>query len=331
MTMATTATLALSVRILPLRTALRAALPIVALGALALVVLLFFPEQYPIATRIAVMAIFVMSLDLVVGYGGLATLGHAAVFGAGAYAAGLFATHIHADPLLGLAAGAAAGGVVAALSGLFLLRYEGLTFLMLSIAVAQILQSVASKLRDWTGGDDGLSGYRMNPLLGVLPFDLTGRTGFVYAAVVLIGCLVVLRLLMGSPFGLACVGIHQNRRRMEAIGTDVRRQLLKLYIASGIVAGVAGALSAQINQIVGLDSLGFELSAEALVMLVLGGIGSLYGAIAGAAIFTAIHHVASALNPYHWLFVIGAMLMLVVLVPPRRLLAVLRRLAEARR
>ncbi len=192
MTMATTATLALSVRILPLRTALRAALPIVALGALALVVLLFFPEQYPIATRIAVMAIFVMSLDLVVGYGGLATLGHAAVFGAGAYAAGLFATHIHADPLLGLAAGAAAGGVVAALSGLFLLRYEGLTFLMLSIAVAQILQSVASKLRDWTGGDDGLSGYRMNPLLGVLPFDLTGRTGFVYAAVVLIGCLVVL-------------------------------------------------------------------------------------------------------------------------------------------
>lgn len=307
------------------RSQLHAALPYLALGAAALAIYFVFPDQLPLATRIAVIAIFVMSLDLVVGYGGLATLGHAAMFGTGAYAAGIFALHISGDPLLGLAVGAGAGAAVAALSGAFLLRYDGLSFLMLSIAVSQILESVASKLRDWTGGDDGLSGFNVKPLLGVAPFDMVGRTGFVYCAVALIASLFLMRQLMGSPFGLACLGIHQNRLRMQAIGANVRGQLLKLYAIAGSFAGIAGALSAQVNQIVGLDSLGFNLSAEALVMLVLGGAGNLFGAIAGAALFTTIHHFASAMNPYHWLFVIGGLLVLVVLVPPHRLLAPLQR------
>lgn len=302
----------------------RQLLPVAALIGLGALVYFVFPEQLPLAARIATMAIFVMSLDLVVGYGGLATLGHSALYGVGAYAAGIVATRVTGDPLIGLAAGAAVGAATAALSGLFLLRYQGLTFLMLSIAVSQILQNLASKLRGWTGGDDGLSGYTVSPVLGLAPFDMYGKVGFVYCFVVMLLCLLAMRRLMGSPFGLACLGIHQNRLRMAAIGSNIRGTLLKLYTLSGLFAGTAGALSAQTNQIVGLDSLGFELSAEALVMLVLGGAGTLYGAMAGAAVFMSIHHVASAMNPYHWLFIIGGLLVFVVLVPRERWMAALR-------
>jgi branched-chain amino acid transport system permease protein len=189
---------------------------------------------------------------------------------------------------------------------------------MLSIAVSQILTNVASKLRDWTGGDDGLTGYEISAILGVARFDLYGKVAFLYSGVALLVCLFTMRRMMGSPFGLCCLGIHQNRVRMAANGTNIRRQLLRLYTTAGFFAGVAGALSAQTNQIVGLDSLGFELSAEALVMLVLGGPGSLYGAIAGAALFMVIHHVASTISPYHWLFIIGGLLVFVVLVPRDR-------------
>lgn len=310
---------------------LRAWVPVMLLIALGALVYFVFPAQLPLAARIATMAIFVMSLDLVVGYGGLATLGHSALYGVGAYAAGIVATRLTGDPLVGLAAGAAVGTGTAALSGLFLLRFQGLTFLMLSIAVSQILQNLASKLRSWTGGDDGLSGYSMSPVFGLAPFDMYGRVGFVYCFVVMVLCFVAMRRLMGSPFGLSCVGIHQNRLRMAAIGSDVRGTLLKLYALSGLFAGVAGALSAQANQIVGLDSLGFEISAEALVMLVLGGAGNLYGAMAGATLFMSIHHVASAINPYHWLFIIGGLLVVVVLVPRDRLVSALgQRLAVLR-
>ena len=296
----------------------RHAMPYVFWIALAVVVYLFFPDQLPLGARIACMAIFVMSLDLVVGYAGLATLGHCAMYGAGAYAAGLWATHVSGDPLMGLLVGAVAGSVVAAVSGLFLLRYQGLTFLMLTIAVSQILQNLASKLRQWTGGDDGLSGFSIGKVLGLASFDLSGRVAFVYAVVVMLLSLWMMRRIMGSPFGLACVGIHENRLRMAALGSSVSAHLGRIYAVAGFFAGLAGALAAQINQIVGLDTLGFDLSAEALVMLVLGGAGHLHGAIAGTLVFMGIHHLASAINPYHWLFIIGALLVVVVLLPRER-------------
>ncbi len=287
------------------------------LGLIALSALIYFvwPEQLSLAARIATMAIFVMSLDLVVGYGGLATLGHSAMFGIGAYASGLLAMHLTGNPLFGLVAGAVAGALLAALSGLFLLRYEGLTFLMLTVAVGQIAQNAASKLREWTGGEDGLTGFTVDKLFGLWGFDLYGRVAFIYCVVVMLLCLWAMRRLMGSPFGLSVLGIHQNRVRAGAIGGSVRGQLLKLYTLAGAFAGIAGALNAQVNQIVGLDTLGFEMSAEALVMLVLGGAGSLFGAIAGTAVFMTIHHWAASINPYHWLFIIGGMLVVVVLVP----------------
>jgi branched-chain amino acid transport system permease protein len=273
------------------------------------------PDQLGLLTRMAGMALLVLSVDLVVGYAGLATLGQAAMFGIGAYAAGLTALKFSADPLVGLACGALAGAVTAGLSGLFLLRYQGFTFLMLTIAVAQILQSVASKARSLTGGDDGLSGFFMAPLFGRIEFDLEGRTAFFYTAGVLVLVLYALRRLVNSPFGLSVQGIHQSRARMSALGTAIVPQLWRMYVIAGAVAGVAGALSAQGASIVGLDALSFSLSAEALVMLVLGGSGRLGGALVGTVIFMVLHHTAASVNPYHWLFVIGALLMVVVLLP----------------
>ena len=126
------------------------------------------------------------------------------------------------------------------------------------------------------------------------------------------------RRVVDSPFGLAVRGINENRARMAALGTPVIPRLLAMYTLAGALAGAAGALSAQTNAIVGLDSLSFALSAEALVMLILGGAGRLHGALIGAVVFTLLHHTAASINPYHWLFIIGIALMAVVLMPPQK-------------
>ena len=296
----------------------RPAWPYAALTAICVAVYFLFPDQLGLAARIATMAIFVMSLDLVVGYGGLATLGHAVFFGVGAYATGIAATYLTGNAILGLVIGAGSGAALAALAGAFLVRYQGLTFLMLTIAIAEIVLNLAKKLRTWTGGDDGLSGYSVGKIFGLFGFDLYGKVAFIYCCTLLLISFWAMRRLMNSPFGLACVGIHQNRLRMAAMGDAVKPTLQKLYVCAGFFAGLSGAMSAQVNQIVGLDSLGFTLSAESLVMLVLGGAGTLYGAIAGTVIFMSVHHAAASINPYHWLFIIGGMLCTLVLVPRDR-------------
>jgi len=285
------------------------------------------PDQLGLLTRIFITALLVLSLDLVVGVAGLATLGHAALFGMGAYAAGIFALKVHPDPLVGLAVGIAAGAGLALLSGAFLLRYQGFTFLMLTIAVSQILLNLAQKARGWTGGDDGLSGFVMGAILSRFDFDLEGRVASLYALGVLVVLFYVARRIVDSPFGLSVRGIHENRARMAALGTPVFARLWVLYTVAGAMAGAAGALSAQTNAVVGMDSLSFALSAEALVMLILGGAGRLTGALIGATVFTVLHHTAASINPYHWLFVVGALLMLVVLVSPAKAWAWLRRRA----
>lgn len=305
----------------------RAPLIVLLLGLVAIWAL---PEQLGLLTRLGYTAMFVLSLDLVVGLAGLPTLGHAALFGSGAYVAGIFALRISADPLLGLAAASAGGALLALVSGAFLLRIHGFTFLMLTVAAGQIVLNLAQKARDWTGGDDGLTGFSMDPLLGRWEFDLEGRTAALYTLAVLCLGLYLARRVLSSPFGLTVQGIHENRARMAALGTPVFARLLALYTLAGALGGAAGALSAQANAIVGLDSLSFSLSAEALVMLILGGAGRLHGALIGAALFTVLHHTAASINPYHWLFVIGAALMVVVLLPPGQLMQRLRRNLQAR-
>lgn len=307
------------------RTAPRLRLPL--LPELALLLLgaagfFLLPQDLALLTRILIMGLFVLSLSLVLGQAGIATLGHAALYGSGAYAAGLWALHVTPEPISGLLAGALAGAVMAFLSGALILRTRGLTLLMLSIAVAQVLLEAANKLRGITGGDDGLSGFDVAPVLGLFGFDFLGRTGYWYALLVLVLCYGLLRVLVRAPFGRTCRGIRSDRARMAAIGCNVYGSLLSVYSVSGAFAGIAGALSAQTSQVVSLHSLSFELSAEALVMLVIGGSGRLAGALIGTPVFMLVHHYASAINPYHWLFVIGVLLIVIVLLMPRGIVQV---------
>lgn len=279
-----------------------------------------FADDLGFLTRVNVACLFALSLSLLIGQVGIPTLGQAALYGTGAYAAGLFAIHVCSDPLLGLLVGAASGGVMALLTGLLVLNTRGLTCLMLTVAVCQVLEELANKASAVTGGDDGLSDIPVPPVLGLFELDMRGETSFWYSLAVLLVVFAALRAVAASPFGLTCRGIKADRVRMTSVGTPVFAQLLAVYGLSGAVAGLAGALSAQTTQVVGLNSLGFELSSNALVMVVLGGAQSLGGALVGVPAFMVLQRTAASINPYHWLFVVGAVLIATVLFLPRGLL-----------
>jgi len=288
---------------------------------LAAAVLTFFFAQYwlALAVLVVIMIIFALSLDVAQGYGGIETLGHAAFFGTGAYAAALYALHVSPEPISGLLVGALAAAVVGLLSGFAILRTHGLTQLMLTLAVATLLYEFANVMKSITNGDDGLGGYDISPVLGLFAFDIFGKTAFVYACVVLAVIYALLKRLVNSALGLTARGIRENRVRMRMLGVQVDRRLWLLYTLSAAVAGVAGALSAQINRIVGLDTLVFMLSANVVVMLALGGLGRLYGAFFGAMIFVVLSDRAAALDPTNWLAVLGVVLILVVRYAPQGL------------
>lgn len=289
------------------------------------------PSSLALLTRIIGLTLLVLSLDLVTGYCGVATLGHAALFGAGAYAAGIAAVHFGvADPLAMLLVGAVGGLVAGVASGAVILRGHGLSQLVLSIAIVNLAREAANKASGWTGGSDGLSGIDPAPLLGLYAFDLWGRTAYVLAVVLLALVVLVLRPMVRSPFGLLCRGIREDPVRVRAMGAPVYPALLRMYAVSGAVAGLGGALNAVSTQVVGLDSISFTLSAEALVMLVLGGTGSLVGAVVGAVVYMGFEHVVSTANPFHWLSVVGALLVVVVLFAPRGLVGSLATLGRRR-
>ena len=248
----------------------------------AFVVWWVWPLYLPLAVNVIVMIILVMALDLAMGWGGIDALGHAAFFGVGAYTAANFALHLTQEPFTGLLAGAVLAGALGLLSGFAVLRARGLTQIMLTLTVASLMLELANTLKGLTNGDDGLIGYHMAPVFGIFEFSLRNATAYWYAFGVLVVVYLLSRWIVNSPFGLSVRGIRDNPTRMRVIGVPVQRRLLSLYTLSGAFAGVAGALSAQVTLAVGLDSLSFVVSANAAVMLVLGGAGTLYGAFFGA-------------------------------------------------
>lgn len=295
-------------------------LAVAMMAGIAAVCFWVYPSNLALMTRIIAVMLLVLSLDLVTGMAGVATLGHAALFGAGAYGAGIAAAHFAvADPfallLIGLLAGAAAG----LLSGLVILRGRGLGQLVLSIALVQLAHETANRFSRWTGGSDGLPGIAPAPIFGIWRFDIWGRSSFILGVVLLILVFLLLRRIARSPFGMLCHAIRQDPVRVRAMGVPLRPVLIRLYALSGAVAGLGGALSAISTRVVGLDSLSFTLSAEALVMLVLGGAGNLFGAMIGAAVFMWFEHQVAAINPFHWLSIVGLLLVAVVLFAPRGL------------
>ncbi|MGB3812707.1 MAG: branched-chain amino acid ABC transporter permease [Shinella sp.] len=299
---------------------MRDAIGVLVILAVAVVGYLLFPNNLALLTRITAIALLVLSLDLVTGYCGVATLGHAALFGAGAYGAGIAAAHFGiTDPIAMLAVGVVAGALAGLVSGVVVLRAHGLPQLVLSIAIVHLAHEAANKASGWTGGSDGLAGIMPDAVFGTWQFDLWGRTAYVFGIVLLVVAFVILRQIVRSPFGMLCRGIRQDPVRIRAMGGSVHGTLIKMYAISGAVAGAGGALNAISTQVVGLDSLSFTLSAEALVMLVLGGTGSLYGALIGTLAFLWFEDVVSAANPFHWLTIVGALLIAVVLFAPKGL------------
>jgi branched-chain amino acid transport system permease protein len=269
------------------------------------------PDLLPLGTQIVIMIIFALSLDLLLGYTGIVTLGHAAYFGVGAYTSGLLAVAGWNEPFTGLAAGAFVAAIVGLVMGSVILRTKGLALLVLGMAVTLIFYELANHFPAWTGGADGLQGISVKPIFGLFEFDMYGKVGFAYAGLVLLACLLCVRHLVLSPFGRSLAGIRENAARMSAIGVPVQqRKLIVFAIASGI-AGLAGALSAQTNQFVGLNVLSFELSGTVLIVLVLGGAGRLYGAFIGAPIYFAAQDILAKGDPVYWLFWLGLILIIV--------------------
>ncbi|MGO6906897.1 branched-chain amino acid ABC transporter permease, partial [Rhizobium ruizarguesonis] len=203
--------------------------------------------------------------------------------------------------------------------GAIILRAHALPQLVLSIALINLFHEFANKASSWTGGSDGLSGIAPDPVFGLFEFDLYGHTAFFFGMALLLIVFVLLRVLVRSPFGMLCRAIKQDPLRIRAMGASPKAALIRMYAISGAIAGVGGALNAISTQVVGLDSLSFTQSAEALVMLVLGGTGSLFGALSGTVIFMLFEDYVSAANPFHWLTMVGALLIAVVLFAPKGL------------
>jgi len=286
----------------------------------ALLPFVLTPTYLQLASQIAITALFALSLDLILGYAGIVSLGHAAYFGVGAYAAGLLSKHFWGEPLSGLAVAALLSGLVGYATSHIIVRFRHLALIMLTLGLGLLLHEAANSAHSLTGGADGLQGVRIRPLLETFRFDLYGRAAYAYSLAVLFLVFLVARRLIHSPFGLALRGIRENAVRMPAIGAPSRAHLRKIYTISAAMAGIAGALLTHTTSTVSLEVLSFQRSADVLVILILGGAGRLYGGILGAIIYMVARDQFSGINPQYWYFWIGLLLVAVVMFLPNGIL-----------
>lgn len=279
-----------------------------------------FSDRYLILTEMAWLGLFALSLDLILGYAGIVSLGHAVFFGVGAYAAGLLAVHgIVKEPVLALVVAGCAAMVLGFATSFLVIRGSELSQLMVTLGIALLLRELANKFSDITGGFDGLQGIVIDPILGLFSFDLYGKVGFIYCLVVLFVLFLLARLIVHSPFGLSLRAIRNNPLRAAAIGIPVNRRLIAIYTLSAFYAGIAGALFTQTTALASLDVFSFERSADLLLVLVIGGTGYLYGGLIGAVVFRVLQDMFSSWTPQFWQFWIGLVLVLIVLIGRERM------------
>jgi len=274
-----------------------------------------FPKHLGFGTELLVTVLFAISLDLVLGYAGIVTLGQAAFFGAGAYTVGILAKQgIWHEPITGLLLAALVAAAVGFGSGLVLLRTQGLTLLMLTLCTMALLEEAANLAHDYTGGFDGLDSLPIAPLFGWFEFNpLYPTTQYLYVLAVLFVCFVFVRMLVYSPFGQSLRGIRENMLRMHAVGAPVRGRLVLCYTLSAAIAGVAGGIWAQANAYVNLGTLGLDRAATVLIILVLGGHGRLYGAFVGAVAYISLSHFLARIYPTAWQLGLGLLLVVIAL------------------
>ena len=299
---------------------------------LALAFFFAFPKHLGFGTELLVTILFALSLDLVLGYAGIVTLGHAAFFGAGAYTVGMLAKHgLWNEPITGLILAALVAGAVGLGSGRVLLRTHGLTLLMLTLCTMALLEEAANLAHVYTGGFDGLDSLPIAPLFGVFEFNpLIPRTQYLYVLAVLLLCFVFLRILVYSPFGQSLTGIRENTLRMHAVGAPVQGRLVLCYAISAAIAGIAGGIWAQANAYVNLGTLSLDRAATVLIILVLGGHGRLYGAFAGAVAYMVLSHVLAKLYPTAWQLGLGLLLVVIALFARNGILGIVESLARRR-
>lgn len=279
---------------------------------------LLMPRQTFLINEIAIVSLFAISLDLVLGYAGIVSLGQAAFFGIGAYGAGIFAIHVSPDPLSGLLIATFAAGLLGLASSVTVVRGSALTCVMVTLAVSLIFLELANKFSEVTGGADGLQGIMMAPLLARFEFDLFGRTAVYYSLSVSFLIFLAVRRIVHSPFCATLMAIRDNRLRAMAVGIPVNSRIVVSYTIAAAVAGAAGALLAQTTSFVSLDVFDVVRSADVLLMLVIGGIGWLYGGIAGAVIFKLLHELLSHITPQYWTFWMGLFLVVLIRVGRER-------------
>ena len=286
----------------------------------------FFPDYLVLASQIAITALFALSLDLILGYAGIVSLGHAAFFGLGAYTAGLISKHGWGEPISGLLLGALVAGIVGYGASFIVSRFRHLALIMITLGMGLLLHEAANSASWLTGGADGLQGVKIWPIFNTFRFDLYGYTAYSYSLIVLFLVFLVTRRIINSPFGLSLRGIRENSVRMPALGAPSRAHIRKIYTISAVIAGIAGALLAQTTETVSLEVLGFQRSADVLVILILGGAGRLYGGLIGAIIFMVARDQFSGNTPQFWYFWIGALLIAVVMFLPNGILGGLAKL-----
>ena len=292
----------------------------IAFWLVALASIFVLPNKHLILTEIAILALFALSLDLILGYAGIISLGHAAYFGFGGYVAGLLAKHnIIAEPVLALLASGLAALILGFVTSFLVLRGSDLTRLMVTLGVSLVLREIANQV-DWlTGGADGLQGVTMSPILGMFAFDIAGHVAYVYCLIVLFLLFLLGRRMVNSPFGLSLLSVKGNPLRASAIGISVNGRLVAIYTVSAGFAGIAGALLTQTTQFCSLDVFSLERSADVLLALVIGGTGYLYGGIVGSVLFKLMQDYLANLTPQYWQFWIGLVLVIIVLVGRERM------------
>jgi len=281
--------------------------------ALMLASPLLFAERAMMINEIAITALFAISLDLILGYSGVVSLGHAAFFGWGVYAAGIFSKLVYPDPIVGLLFVVATSLILGLICSLTILRGSDLTRLMVTLGVSLIGLELANQLRDLTGGADGLQGVVMAPIFGIFEFDLSAKVASIYSVLICVLVLVLVRRLVRSPFGFGLIAIRDNSLRARAVGLNVSRRLMVIYAISASLAGLSGALLAQTTGFASLDVFSFDRSADVMLMLVIGGVGWLYGGVLGAVVFKLIQSQLSSITPQYWMFWIGLFLVILVL------------------
>ena len=287
---------------------------------LAVASIFLFSDRYLILTEMAWLGLFALSLDLILGYAGIVSLGHAAFFGVGAYAAGLLAVHgIVKEPVLALLVAGLAATVLGFVTSFLVIRGSELSQLMVTLGIALLLRELANRFSDITGGFDGLQGIVIEPILGLFAFDIFGKVGFIYCLAVLFVLFLLARVIVNSPFGLSLRAIRNNPLRAAAIGIPVNRRLIAVYTLSAFYAGIAGALFTQTTALASLDVFSFERSADLLLVVVIGGAGYLYGGLIGAVVFRILQDMFSSWTPQFWQFWIGLVLVLIVLLGRERM------------